>query len=468
MQLRDNQKSAERLNEALRLARGEHARLEEMQALSVLANLYFLMNELTMSLDSVNAALPLSRDLKQPVREGVLLLTLGEIYDRVSEPQQAITFLKQALQLTDNPEGRTVRAQILRLLGRVLDETGDTVAALEALDQALKLTRPAGAKLLEMRTLARIGGLLSKRGEFQQALDYLQQAVAYFHTNGHRNEEAGSLIELALTYERTGQKQKARETLDQALALVRTLADSSDEATILRLQSLFARDDGDLKNARELIEAALRIREESRNKYAGPSLRASYGASSQNFYETYLDILTQMHELSPREGYDALALAASERARARGLLDLLAESQADLQQGADPALLEKERSLQRQLSAKDKAYRELIDSRTAVSAETVGKELNDLTVQLQLVEAQLRASSPRYAALTQPQPLNIAEIQNLLDSNTVLLEFALGERESWMWAITPSVLVSFKLPSRQEIEVAARRFYGILTSRQPK
>jgi CHAT domain-containing protein/Tfp pilus assembly protein PilF len=469
MQLGDYQKSAERLNEALRLARGEHAHLEEMQALSALADLYFRMNEPTMSLDSVNAALPLSRDLKQPVDEGSLLLRLGEIYARVSEPQQAITFLKQALQLTDNPEGRTMRAQILSLLGMTLDDTGDAAAALEALDQALKLTRSAGAKLLEMRTLARIGGILSRRGEFQQALDYLQQAGAYFHTNGQRNEEAGSLIELALTYERTGQKQKARETLDQALALVRTLAGSRDEAATLRLQSLFARDDGDLKKARELIEAALRIREESRNKFAGPSLRASYGASSQNFYETYLDILAQMHELSPREGYDAIALAASERARARGLLDLLAESQADIQQGADPALLEKERSLQRQLSAKDKAYRDLIDSsRTAAAAKTVAKEISDLTVQLQLVEAQLRASSPRYTALTQPQPLNTAEIQGLIDNNTVLLEFAFGSKQGWMWAVTPGAMASFRLPSRQEIEAAAQKLYITLTARQPK
>ncbi len=469
MQLGDYQTSAERLNEAVRLARGERAQYEEMRALSVLANLYLLMNELTMSLDYVNAALPLSRDLKEPVREGTLLLTLGEIYARVSEPQQAITFLKQALQLTDNPEGRTVRAQILRLLGRMLDETGDTAAALEALDQAIKLTRSAGAKLLEMRTLARIGGLLSKRGEFQQALDYLQQASDYLHTTGQPNEEASALIDLALTYERMGQKQKARETLDQALALVRNLAGSSGVAAILRLQSLFARDDGDLKRARELIEDAIRIREESRNKFAGPSLRTSYGASSQNFYETYLDILAQMHELSPREGYDALALGVSERARARGLLDLLAESRADIQQGADPALLEKERSLQRQLSAKDTAYRDLIDSRrTAVSAETVAKEINDLTVQLQLAEAQLRDSSPRYTALTQPQPLNTAEIRGLLDNNTVLLEFAFGAKQGWMWAVTPGALASFQLPSRQEIEAAAQKLYGTLTARQPK
>jgi CHAT domain-containing protein/Tfp pilus assembly protein PilF len=465
----DYSKAQEYLNEALRRARDLPEKSEELLALSALATLYFVENEPMKSLEYVNAALPLSRDLKEPVREGRLLLQLGQIYARVSEPQQAISFFEQALRLTDTPEGRQVRIQALMVLGGTLEEIGNTAAALESFDQALALSRSTGAMALEMRTLARIGSILCGRGEYQKALEYQQQAIAFFHASGQSSLEADASIDLAQTYERMGHKQKARETLDQALALVRTLAGRSGEAAILRRQAFLARDDGDLKKARELMEAALRSREESRNKFASSSLKTSYGASSQNFYETYLDILARMHEQSPREGYDALALGASESARARGLLDLLAESRADIRQGADPALLEKERGLQRQLSAKDVAYHELINSsRTAVSAEAVVTEINDLTFQIQLVEAQIRASSPRYAALTQPKPLNAAEIQALLDDDTILLEFAFGEQQSWMWAVTPGALASFRLPSHQEIEAAARKFYEALTARQPK
>ena len=464
----DYSKAHEYLNEALRLARDLREKSGELRALSAMATLYFVENEPMKSLECANAALSLSRDLKQPVREGRLLLQLGQIYARASEPQQAISFFEQALRLTDTPEGRQVRIQALMVLGGTQEEIGSTAAALESFDQALALSRSVGTKSLEMRTLARIGSILCGRGEYQKALDYQQQAIAFFHAKGQRSEEADALIDLAQTYEQMGHKQKARETLDQALALGRTLA-GSGEATILRRQALLARDDGDLKKARELMEAALRSREESRNKFASSSLKASYSASSQNFYETYLDILARMHEQSPRDGYDTLALGASESARARGLLDLLAESRADIRQGADPALLEKERGLQRQLSAKDAAYRDLINSsQTTVSAETVVDEIKDLTVQIQLVEAQIRDSSPRYAALTQPKPLKAAEIQALLDDDTILLEFAFGERQSWMWAVTPSALASFRLPPRQEIEAAARKFYEALTARQPK
>ena len=49
---------------------------------------------------------------------------------------------------------------------------------------------------------------------------------------------------------------------------------------------------------------------------------------------------------------DAVALAVSEHARERSLLELLEESRADIRQGVDSSLLEHERSLQQQLNAK--------------------------------------------------------------------------------------------------------------------
>src|SRR5262249_16084254 len=85
------------------------------------------------------------------------------------------------------------------------------------------------------------------------------------------------------------------------------------------------------------------------------------------------------------------------------------------------------------------------------------------------VAAQIRAASPNYAALTQPQPLSAAEIQRqLLDENTGLLEFALGEKRSWLWAVTPQSRDSYSLPPENSIEAASRNAYNLLTSRQPK
>ncbi|HNH82775.1 MAG TPA: CHAT domain-containing protein, partial [Acidobacteriota bacterium] len=71
-----------------------------------------------------------------------------------------------------------------------------------------------------------------------------------------------------------------------------------------------------------------------------------------------------------------------------------------------------------------------------------------------------------YAALTQPQALTVQDIQQkVLDPKTVLLEYFLGETQSYVWAVTPTSAKVFVLPPRQEIELAACQVRELLISR---
>jgi hypothetical protein len=93
--------------------------------------------------------------------------------------------------------------------------------------------------------------------------------------------------------------------------------------------------------------------------------RASYFALVQKYYELYVDILMRLHRSHPAEGFDAEALQASERARARSLLEMLTESRVDIRQGVDVALLERERNLAQLLNAKAQSQMELTGQRSS-------------------------------------------------------------------------------------------------------
>jgi hypothetical protein len=70
--------------------------------------------------------------------------------------------------------------------------------------------------------------------------------------------------------------------------------------------------------------------------------------------------------------------------------------------------------------------------------------------------------------LTQPEPLSVLSIQKqLLDENTVLLEYALGNQRSFLWLVTPVSVRSFLLPGQKEIETAARQAYRDLGVNTP-
>jgi CHAT domain-containing protein len=174
----------------------------------------------------------------------------------------------------------------------------------------------------------------------------------------------------------------------------------------------------------------------------------------------------QLHKKDPSQGYDALALHASERDRARSLLELLTEANANIRQGVEPKLLEQERTLQQKLDAVEKRRLELFNGKyTEVQVQALEKETASLLEEYRQVQEQIRRTSPRYAALTQPQPLTLAEIQQqVLDDDTMLLEYSLGEERSYLWAVTKTGITSYELPKREEIEAAAKQFYRLLTN----
>ncbi len=50
-----------------------------------------------------------------------------------------------------------------------------------------------------------------------------------------------------------------------------------------------------------------------------------------------------------------------------------------------------------------------------------------------------------------------------MDKDTILLQYALGEERSYLWAITQDSITSYQLPPRNEIETAAQSFFRLTT-----
>jgi hypothetical protein len=82
-----------------------------------------------------------------------------------------------------------------------------------------------------------------------------------------------------------------------------------------------------------------------------------------------------MHKQRPNEGHDGEALQASESARARSLLETLAEANADIRQGVDSKLVERERALQQRLNAKAQEQMKLLSGpHTEKQAKALAQE----------------------------------------------------------------------------------------------
>ncbi|GAB1542004.1 hypothetical protein NUACC21_46770 [Scytonema sp. NUACC21] len=283
---------------------------------------------------------------------------------------------------------------------------------------------------------------------------------------GRPDREAVTLDYTGRTYDDLGDKQQALKYYKKALRLFRDpiLRDYSSQTKVLYSIANIERDRGNLNEARIQIEAAIKIIESSRIKITSLKQRTSYFASVQNCYEFYIDLLMQLHKQQPSQGYDALALQMSESTRARTLLEILAEAKVDIRQGVKASLLEQERELRSQFDALEQHRAKLLsEHNNEQQMQTLEKDIEVLLEKYQQLQTKIRTTSPRYAALTQPKPLTLAEIQtSVLDENTLLLEYSLGKERSYLWAVTKTSITSYELPKRADIEALAQQFYYLL------
>jgi CHAT domain-containing protein len=157
----------------------------------------------------------------------------------------------------------------------------------------------------------------------------------------------------------------------------------------------------------------------------------------------------------------AEAFRITEQSRARSLLDLLAESEANITADLPAELLKrKQANLEHQQEiAQELTGATLSNTAPTKSNEEIEGELDQLSIEYDAIENEIRTASPRYASLTAPQPLTLAEVQQkVLDKGTALLEYSLGNERSYLWAVTQEGVVLYKLPARNIINTQAQNF----------
>jgi CHAT domain-containing protein len=197
--------------------------------------------------------------------------------------------------------------------------------------------------------------------------------------------------------------------------------------------------------------------------------RTTFLATTKDVYDETSSDLAEMALMTAPAGsaplsgqaltYAAEAFKIVEQGRARSLLDMLGESGADITEGVPADLLKrKQDNLDRQ-----QEIAQQLTGVTAVEGEDkpdtakLEAELETLQTDYDNIENQIRAASPKYASLTAPQPLSLTEVQQkVLDDKTALLEYSLGEQNSYLFAVTPASVALFKLPARSEVDAQAQ------------
>jgi CHAT domain-containing protein/tetratricopeptide (TPR) repeat protein len=462
--LGEPQKALAYYGEALALWSARVERGPEADTLNNVGLIHFNLGEPQQALDYYDRSLALKRELGNAAKTANTISNIAVVYATLGEEGRALEYLKEALSLQRQAKDISGEATTHYFTAYVYGLLGDMTKALEAYNQALPLQRTVGNRRGEGITLDSMGVVFNSMGQRQKALEYHQQALDLQKATKDRRSEAATLEHIGYVHALSGELERATQDYNEALSLSQAVGDRREEANVLQGMARVECERGDLPAARKRVEEAISKIEAVRGQ-TDTQLRASYLGVKHGAYEFYIDLLMQMHRLNLSAGDDATALRISEQAHARSLLEILSEGQANIRQGVDAALLERERSLSQQVNAKAERLMQALGQDSKERAAVLNQEISKLEDQYQQAQAAIRRSSPAYAALTQPQPLGLKEIQQQLDQGTMLLEYSLGEERSYVWAVTGNSCKAYELPRREQIETAARQVYTLLTAR---
>jgi CHAT domain-containing protein len=464
VELSEMDKALSSYQKAVALSQSTGDRRLEAISLRALGNFRTLLGDKQEALTTLSHSLNAIEGIDDFPTKADVFGGLGYLYDGLGEKDLALDYYGRALAIFQRMNHRWGIAEVQMVIGGIHFSARDYSKALSCFTEALTIFQALTMPRYEAWMLRGIGLIYDAQGDKNKALQYFRNSLSVLKPGQDQRYTAQTYNCIGRTYESLKDWKTAIGYYLQALELSRIAVDGGGEATTLYNLAHVELARGNLETARTHAEAALKITESLRTKVKSHELQATYFGTTHQQFTLYTEILMRLHSARPGSGFDTMAFEASERGRARTLLEAIAESRLGIKKDADVALLRRERELQLQLNAATE-QRIQVAHHTSEAAE-LERKLRELTTAYQQIQGQIRTASPRYAALVQPAPLTLEKIQrDVLTADTLLLTYALGEERSFLWLVTPDSMKSFELPARTVIEDAARRVYGLLTER---
>lgn len=492
-----NDEARPAFQKALDLAQEAKVPRVEASAWNALATIYLNEGESKKAFEYAQNAVRLAEQVNSPATKAAALTTMGSVYRRWGELPAALKHFSEALAINQRLGNAAGEGYVLSHFLNIYQDLGDWERALDEYDDALMAHRSAGDKRWEAITLLSIGQVHLKLGDAQTALTSFESALGISLGKDDRGEglalhsigvaqlalgrtaeaiealqkalplrqeardlhgEASTLVELGGAHQKQGDLVGAETFLCEGLDLARQMGASFVEASALFGLARLHRDRGNLEMALGEIELAIRILESVRSELPGDRSRSSFFASKRVYYDFHVDLLMRLEERSPERGYAGIALQASEKARARSLLDLLAQGRL-VTRGISPELRAEEAELAGRLS---KTQRDLSNELSRekpdeAKIERLRADVARIDRERQDLAWKIRGEHPRYAQVRYPSPLGLAEIQERLDGETALLEYSLGEESSYLFVVTREGLKVHRLPQAEEIRERVRK-----------
>ena len=354
-----------------------------------------------------------------------------------TELEKCRGYFERAIDVNRRAGDAAGEARATNFLGLFLQtQLGDLAAAGADYQKALAISKRIHDRRLEGEALYHIAFLSSIRRDLQGTIRYCEQSLEARRASGDRRGEGLTLALLGTAYMGLGKTAESIRYQEQALPLIQESGDRRAEADVLdhigHALAILNRFDEAIPYHVRAIELRQKIADNFDATLSLSNLAAAYRGAGK---------LPEAAEAMQR------VIEAVERAR---------ETQASRQYRTTV------------LARKLPYYERYIDLLMEMHDEAAALHVNERARARLTLDAidQARVSGGTVESrLEEARPLKAAEIQEqLLDDETMLLEYSLGEERSFVWWMTRRDIFSRTIVKRQTIETAAERLHHLLGS----
>ncbi|MBN2261207.1 MAG: CHAT domain-containing protein [Clostridiales bacterium] len=364
------------------------------------------------------------------------------------------------LQKQISPTSPDVAMTLLNMATDAMDMK-DFELAEKYLKESLDIRRAiAPDSMDEAYCINSLGDLASEQNKLNDAMTYYSKSLNMMLNKQPNNQQvAECYVDIATVEFKRQDYKKAESNVGKALDIMkRQVSGTEREAQVFHFMGRIKREQKDMEGALRYFQAAVNALERQKETWGNEENLHYFLTQNAIMYKDLIDVQVLLNKQS--EAFHTL-----EKYRSSILLKMLAEKDLDFSLDAPEELLTELSHLD---SKYDKTFfnasrMNRIDNK--VELEALEKELRQIYDDRHAIKAKLKNMSPRLVSLQYPEPLNMEDVIDIFDNDTLFLSYSVGDDTIQLFSVFQGSLTVDTLSiSRKKLAKLVEEYRNVLIS----
>lgn len=375
-------------------------------------------------------SLEISRMLDNPFDITQTLLNIGLMYEQSGDYDNALAYYNEALQTNYKTERPVSISNNLMRLANVAILNDDLDNARTFYNEALSWLEQTNSPKTHADLYLNLATLEIRSQNFESAKGYISEAFYLSDENGFQAQQIQAYTLLGELYNLTGEPRNSLNEYKKAYQLSKQRTLPNRIIPSIDLAKAYHSTDSD--SAFLYAEEAFALIDSIRTNVAGLTFRSGLFSQYAGFYNEVASWYVK--DKNYEKAYDLI-----ESAKARVLMDELAEAENKFLQQLDESTLIRKQQMSKKI---DQLYNQIYEAENDDDIQILNDQLRDLEFKYQSFINEIRQNIPEWRRFEYPEPLTSEQIMALIPDGAAILEYAYAGQDLMIFLVTSDELRS--------------------------